>query len=169
MTSRGFAIPDGSRCVFDANVLLHAHEGRSDAARELLRRCAASELIGIMPSTVWAEVMHKLMIAEALRSGGVAGPNPARKLAEHPEVVRALTLYRLRLADYRRLGMLFEPCIAEDVLAAAPSLQRDYRLLTNDSIVLACALRIRADYLVSADRAFARAGGIRVVLIEDVR
>lgn len=168
MSSETVVIDDGSRCVFDANVLLYAHETRSNAAQELLRRCAQSEITGILPSAVWAELMHKLMLGEALATGRITGPNPARKLSEHPETVRSLSLYRSKIADYRRLGMLFEPCLADDVFTVAPRLQREYGLLTNDSLILACALRIGADCLVTSDRAFERVSEMRTVLLKDL-
>ena len=112
--------------------------------------------------------MHKLMVGEALATSRITGPNPARKLSEHPETVRGLSLYRSKIADYRRLGMLFEPCLADDVFTVAPRLQREYGLLTNDSLILACALRIGADCLVTSDRAFERVSEMRTVLLGDV-
>jgi predicted nucleic acid-binding protein len=74
----------------------------------------------------------------------------------------------LGIAGCRRLGLLLEPCLAEDVLCTAPELQREYKLLTNDSIGLDCALRIGADCLVTADRAFAGVSRIRTVILDDL-
>ena len=59
-------IPGGSLCVIDTNVLLYAEQGASDQAQRLLRRCANGELIGTLPQTVWQELAHKLMPAEAI-------------------------------------------------------------------------------------------------------
>ena len=66
-------IPNGSLCVIDTNVLLYAEQGVSDQAQRLLRRCSMGELIGTLPQTVWQELTHKLMLAEANDDARVIG------------------------------------------------------------------------------------------------
>ncbi|NVM57973.1 MAG: type II toxin-antitoxin system VapC family toxin [Desulfobacterales bacterium] len=51
-------------------------------------------------------------------------------------------------------GLGFEPATRIDLLEDAFELQRKYGLLTNDSVVLANALRLGAEVLASADAAF---------------
>lgn len=58
-------IPGGSLCVIDTNVLPYAEQGVSGQAQRLLRRCSKGELIGILPQTIWQELTHWLMLAEA--------------------------------------------------------------------------------------------------------
>lgn len=166
MTSR-VEIPSGSSCVIDTNVLLYAHQRISAPASRLLRRCAVSDIIGILPSIVWEELCHRLMVAEAVASGRIAGPNPARKLAERPEVVRDLEGYRTSLAELAAVGLQFEPVTREDVLIGAADLQRRYGLLTNDSIIAACAIRLGADCLVTSDRGFADITELQVMIMEE--
>ena len=146
MTSSG-EIPSGSICVLDTNVLLYAHQNASPAASLVLRRCASADIIGILPSAVWEELCHRLMVAEAVATGRITGPNPARRLAEHPEIVRGLTLYRGRIAELSAMGLRFEPVRREDVLTGAIDMQKRHGLLTNDSIIAACAMRLGADCL----------------------
>ena len=59
-------IPGGSLRVIDTNVLLYAEQGASDQAQRLPRRCANGELIGTLPQTIWQDLAHKLMLAEAI-------------------------------------------------------------------------------------------------------
>ena len=66
-------IPGGSLCVIDTNVLLYAEQGVSFQAQRLLRRLETREVLGIMPKPVWQELMHKLMLAEALMLGHLSG------------------------------------------------------------------------------------------------
>ena len=160
-------VPAGSTCLLDTNVLLYAHQRASDSASRLLRRCAASDIIGILPSTVWEELCHRLMLAEALATGRVTGPNPARKLAERPEVVRDLAAYRGSLAELAATGLRFEPVTREDVLRGAVDLQRRYGLLTNDSLIAACAQRLGVDCLITSDRSFAGIAELNIVLLDD--
>jgi len=147
-------IHTGSLCVIDTNVLLYAEQGSSAQAQRFLRRCSTGELIGVMPQTVWQELAHKLMLAEAMMLGKVSGSNPARQLAQKPEVIKGLSIYRDKIGALKDLGLGFEPCTREDFLEDALRLQKEYGLLTNDSVVLATALRLRAEVLVSADAAF---------------
>jgi len=87
-------LPGGSLCVIDTNVLLYAEQGVSVQAHRLLRRLEAREVFGVMPQAVWQELMHKLMLAEALMLGHLCGGNPARQLAGKPEVIKKLRVYR---------------------------------------------------------------------------
>ena len=167
MTSSG-EIPSGSTCVLDTNVLLYAHQKASPAATLVLRRCAAADVIGILPSAVWEELCHRLMVAEALATGRVTGPNPTRRLAEHPEIVRGLTAYRESLAELSAIGLRFEPVRREDVLLHAIELQKRHGLLTNDSIIVACAIRLGADYLVTSDGGLAALTAIRIAFLDDI-
>lgn len=167
MTSSA-AVPTGSTCVLDTNVMLYAHQGASAAASHILRRCSAADITGILPSAVWEELCHRLMVAEAVAAGRIAGPNPARRLAEHPEIVRDLAAYRRSLGELATMGLRFEPVRRDDVLTAAVDLQKRYGLLTNDSIIAACAIRLGADYLVTSDAGFAPVKEVGVALLEDI-
>ena len=144
----------GSLCVADTNILLYAEQGHSSQCQRLLKRCAHGEVLIVMPQTVWHEVGHKLMLAEALMKGKVTGPNPAARLSRTPEVVKQLDLYRQKIMALKNLGLGYEPCTLEDYLQTTFLLQKKYGLLTNDSIILATALRLRADVLVTADDGF---------------
>jgi len=149
-------IQNGSLCVIDTNILLYAEQGLSVQAQRLLRRCSTGEMIGILPQTVWQELTHRLMLAEAMMLGKIAGPNPARQLAQKPDVVRSLSIYKEKIEALQNLGLGFEACTRKDLLEDALTLQGKYGLLTNDSAVLAVALRLKADVLVSSDAAFQR-------------
>ena len=133
-----------------------------------MSRCAAADIIGILPSVVWEEICHRLMVAEAVAAGRITGPNPARKLSEHPEIVRSLTAYRESLAELYIMGLRFEPVRREDVLNGAIEIQKRHGLLTNDSIIAACAMRLGADYLVTSDRGLAIQTEVQVAFLDDV-
>ena len=147
-------VPAGSLCVVDTNVLLYAEQGVSAQAQRFIRRCGSGEVKGVLPQTVWQELAHKLMLAEAMVRGLVSGGNPAAKLAAKPDAVRGLTLYRAKVKSLLDLGFGFEPCQLGDLTERAFALQEKYGLLTNDAVVLAVALRLEADCLVSRDKGF---------------
>ena len=162
-------IQSGSLCVIDTNVLLYAEQGLSAQAQRLLRRCSTGELIGVLPQTVWQELVHKLMLAEAVMLGRISGRYPARQLAQKPAVVKGLCIYQEKIAALQALGLGFESCTRKDLLEDAFELQGKYGLLTNDSVVLATALRLGAEVLVSADAAFQQITGPLVAWPSDLR
>jgi len=162
-------IPGGSLCVIDTNVLLYAEQGVSFQAQRLLRRIETREVLGVMPQPVWQELMHKLMLAEALMLGHLSGGNPARQLAGKPEVIKQLTVYKDKMKSLAVLGMGFEACTKSDLTDKAVAIQARYGLLTNDSVILAIALRLEADVLVSADRQFHAIKEMQVCAPSDVQ
>jgi predicted nucleic acid-binding protein len=111
---------------------------------------------------------HRLMVAEAVATGRVTGRNPARRIAERPEVVRRLAAYRGSLADLAAMGLRFEPVTREDVLTAAVDLQKRYGLLTNDSMIAACAERLRVEFLVTLDRSYVAIEELNIVMLDDI-
>jgi len=147
-------IPSGSLCVLDTNILIYAEQRASLQSERLVRRIEERDVIGVLPQPVWQETMHRLMIIEAIMRGHIHGPNPARQLAEKPDAVKTLSIYRDKVRALVTLGLRFEPCQEIDVLGKALEIQEGYGLLTNDSLIAAIALRIDADVLVSADTRF---------------
>ena len=91
-------IANASLCVLDTNILLYAEQGYSHQAQRLLRRCSTGELTCILPQTVWHELNHRLMLAEAEMLGKVSGTIAARKLARHTEAIKrpAISTRKLR-------------------------------------------------------------------------
>ena len=162
-------IPSGSLCVIDTNVLLYAEQGVSDQARRFLLRCSRGELAGVLPQTVWQEVTHKLMLAEAMMRGLISGGNPAARLTAKPETVRGLSLYRAKVQALVDLGLGFEACTLDDLTKTAFKMQEKYGFLTNDAMVLAVAIRLKADALVSSDKAFHRVTEVAVHCPTDLR
>jgi predicted nucleic acid-binding protein len=161
-------IQNGSLCVVDTNVLLYAEQGLSQQAQRLIRRCSTGDLIGILPQTVWQELTHKLMLAEALMMERVSGPNAGRKLSRQPDIVKRLGLYKDKILALLNMGLGFEACMKEDLLVNAFAYQEKYGLLTNDSVIVAIAIRLKADVLVTADSAFQKVSEIPVAMPSDI-
>ncbi|MBN8547189.1 MAG: PIN domain-containing protein [Ignavibacteria bacterium] len=160
-------IPDKSRVIIDTNILLYAIENVSTECVELLRRCAVSEIYGIIPTNVLAEFMHIRMMAEAKESGINPGSNPARKLSEKPEIIRNLKRYHSEIRDLLEIGFKVEPVLLEDHTASL-QVQQKYGLLTNDSLIVSLAERLRINKIVTADKAFHRVDGLEIHSPSDV-
>ena len=78
------AIVDGSRRVFDANVLIYAEEGHSQRARGLLGRCVTRAVTGMVPFAALLEVCHKFMLTEARTRNKIAGSNRVAMPSDMP-------------------------------------------------------------------------------------
>lgn len=161
-------IPSGSLCVIDTNVLIYAEQGVSLQAQRLLRRIEEMDVAGVLPQPVWQETMHRLMVTEAIMLGHVRGSNPARQLAAKPEIVKSLSMYKDKVRALVTLGLSFEACEQNDLLEKSLQVQEQYGLLTNDSLILAMAIRINTDGLVSADSRFQSVKEITIYVPTDV-
>ena len=162
-------IPSGTLCVLDTNILIYAEQGVSEQAQRLLRRIERQDVTGVLPQPVWQELIHRLMVIEAILRGQISGGNPGRQLSGKPELVKSLTLYRDKVRGLVTLGLGFEPCHQTDLMDKAFEIQERYGLLTNDSLIAAIALRLEADALVSADARFKVIKGLRVYAPSDIR
>ena len=98
-----------------------------------MRRIEEQDVTGVLPQPVWQETMHRLMITEAIMLGYIRGPNPARQLAEKPDLVKKLTMYRDKVKALVTLGLgllHFLRCRSRIVLLPDESKSRnDERLL----------------------------------------
>jgi predicted nucleic acid-binding protein len=162
-------IPSGSLCVLDTNILIYAEQRASLQAQRLMRRIEERDVTGLLPQPVWQETMHRLMTIEAIMLGYIRGPNPSRQLAEKPDVVKKLTIYRDKVRALMTFGLGFEPCHESDLLDKALEIQERHGLLTNDSLIAAIALRLEADGLASADARFQAIQELRTYTPSDVK
>lgn len=151
-------IPDGSRVLVDANILLYAVTGRSEESVRLLRRCAEGGVEGVLTTVILGEFNHRRMLQEA-QALGLASSNPARALAERRELVRRLGRYAVEVRDLLDGGLRVEPVLTED-FPVALELQRTLQVLTNDSLNLAAAARLGIGLCATADRTLRAPRGI---------
>ncbi|MBK7868266.1 MAG: type II toxin-antitoxin system VapC family toxin [Ignavibacteriales bacterium] len=149
------SIDPSKSIILDANILLYGIQRKSAQCVELIGRIGGGELNCHITSHILAEVMHVLMIEEARSIGEITGGNPAKKLSEKPGLVNSLYLYESVFEDILNLGMNIEVIEKED-LTEALAVQRKYGLLTNDSLIIAVAKRLRITSLVSADKVFGK-------------
>ncbi|MBE7502903.1 MAG: type II toxin-antitoxin system VapC family toxin [Verrucomicrobiales bacterium] len=159
-------IPSGSRILLDANVLIYARRGVSVQSRRLLERCASGEVVGIVTTFVLAEYCHRRMMQEA-QSRGLAAANPAKALAENPPSVRQLSQYAQEVEDLLAGELETLETVASDFTEAL-ALQRQHGLLTNDSLLVATALRAGVNRLATADPQFDGVTGLTVFKPDDV-
>lgn len=153
--------------VIDTNILVYANQQKCPECIQLLKRCAQREVRGIVPMPMVAELVHTLMLIEARENGWIERSNPARALAEKPELVRRLARYENQVREFLGIGLRLEPATATDILETM-SIQREFGLLTNDALLLAIARRLNCSAIATADAAFRSVTGFVVYAPEDV-
>ena len=161
------SIPTGAWVAVDTNIFVYANQRSSPECISFLGRCATGELRGVVPMPMVAELVHALMLIEARENNWIERGNPARALAERPDLVRRLTRYEARMREFFMIGLRTEPAGAEDVLEAM-RIQRETGLLTNDALLLAIARRLNCEAVASADKAIPGAPGFRVHAPADI-
>jgi len=159
-------ISDGARVLIDANILLYALRAGSTECRNLLSRCDSGAVEGWITTTIVAEFSHRRMIQEA-QSLGLVTSNPARSLSEKPAMIRQLSRYAADVRDLLGGGLNIEPLGADDFHLAL-EFQRQFGILTNDSLNLAVGRRLGLSEIASADRGFDAAKGFVVYKPSDL-
>lgn len=158
----------GEVVVIDTNILVYANQQKSQECTQLLVRCARREVQGIVPMPVVAELMHTLMLIEARENGWIKQANPSRALSEKPDLVRRLSNYERQMREFLGVGLRLEPASTLDILEAM-SIQREFGLLTNDSLIVAAARRLNCSSIATSDRAFENLKKFMVYSPSDLR
>ena len=87
-------------------------------------------------------------------------------MSAQPEVVKSLHVYRAKVDALLEMGIRVEEHRVD--YTRCLELQSAYGLLTIDSVILATALRVRADHLVTTDSGFEGIDELSVVMVDDV-
>jgi len=161
-------IPHDSTVFLDANIFVYYSTGTSVSCRTLLDRCAMEAVHGLTSLAVLLEVAHRLMIIEAQQKGLIRGGNPAKKLAESPEIVKQLDLYEEQVLKIPKMGIEVEEATIADFSRSLVWRKRT-GLLTLDSLILAVMERRQVRNLASADKDFQQADGVQLFSPADIQ
>ncbi len=110
---------DGDSVFVDANIFIYHFGGHSSQCKAFLERCARRELRGYTSTSVLAEVLHRLMVAEAVMKGLVTAKRAVRKLGETPDLVKQLTQYQEDVDKISQMNMTILALTSEIVQASA--------------------------------------------------
>lgn len=160
-------IRNGELVVIDANILVYANQEKSQQSVQLLQRCSRNEVTGIVPMPMVGELMHTLMLIEARENGWIDKSYPSRVLSEKPDLVRRLTNYEKQMHQFFGIGFRLESIVMIDFVESM-RIQREFGLLTNDSLLVAVARRLNCDSIATADKAFQRLTGFIVYAPDDL-
>jgi len=135
-------LPSGTRIFIDANIFIYhfTQVPLTAACTAFLQRVEAGDLHGVTSVVVLAEVAHRLMILEAIRTSGVSSRTAVKRLKENPTLVSQLSHYNVTV----------EP-VTFAHLQTAQELSTLHGLLTNDSLTGAMAQSLALTDVASND------------------
>jgi predicted nucleic acid-binding protein len=132
-------IPPGVAVFLDANTLVYhfASEPTFGAAStELVRRIERGQLRGFISTHVLADMAHRLMTLEAIKTFGWSPARIALQLRRHHQEISKLTVYREAVARIPLLGLDVLP-VERASVEAATSVSQMHGLLTGDALIVA--------------------------------
>jgi len=154
-------LPAGQTVFIDANIFIYHFTGLSQECSSFLERCERGELWGVTAVHILLEVLHRLMMIEAVTKGLVTSGNVARKLREKPNVVKQLADYQTQTEAISEMGIEVVG-LTSDVLKVSYPYRRRDGLLVNDSLTAAVMEAEGILCLATADLDFTRVEGLRV-------
>ncbi len=154
-------LPSGGTVFVDANIFIYFVTAQSPACRRFVRRLEAREVEGVTGAHVLGEVLHRVMASEAVEKRLITPGNPARKLKEHPEIVRALVEYQRLVDRIPEMGVHVLPVDLE-VIQRSRAVRLREGLLVHDSITVAMMEGAGLRAIATADRDFERVVGLEV-------
>lgn len=157
----------GDSVFIDANIFIYHFGGRSTQCKTFLERCARRELLGYTSTPILAEVLHRLMVAEALQKGLVRPKTAVNQLKEKPELVKQLTTYNENVSTIRQMNLTILG-LTPDVLTKSEAIRKSEGLLTNDSFVVAFMRDSGLTKLATTDSDFERVSDLEVYKPSDL-
>ncbi len=151
----------------DANIFIYHFSGSSRECKIFLERCARQELLGFTSTSVLAEVLHRLMIAEAVEKRFVTSNNAVKKLRNTPSIVKGLTLYYENTNCIPQMNIsIFN--LTLEIVQKSTEIRKNEGLLTNDSLVIAFMNEQELTKVATANGDFDRVSGIDVYKPADI-
>ncbi len=172
-------LPSGASVFIDTNIFYLHFQARSLDCTNFFSRVFNKEVDAYVNIQVLADLLHKLMTAEALNKHCTSGPSPsALKLKEYLNLHRGTPIplgeYQTQFEDAVAMGLKVLP-INEKLLVETKTERATYYLMTGDSLHLGCMNRRTVKRkkaplhdIVTNDGDFAHISGITVWTPQDV-
>ena len=151
----------------DANIFIYHFTGVSEESTLFLKRCEEGELTGFTGINILIEVLHRLMMIEAVTKGFVKPGNVLKKLKKKPVIVKKLSDYQTNTLSIMDIGIELIP-LSEDKIMSSWQFRKKYGLLVNDSLTTAMMDLEGIINLATMDKDFERVEGVRVYSPQDV-
>ena len=160
-------IKTGSDIFVDSNIFIYHFTGVSDECSNFLSRCERGELIAMTTVNVILEVLHRLMMVEAIRKNLVKPPNVVKKLSKAPQKLKRLNEYFINTEKIQDMGIAIKPLIFATIVKSH-MVRLASGLMVNDSIIIASMKQEGVKLLATNDKAFKKVDEIHVCTPEDI-
>jgi len=154
-------LPAGQTVFIDANIFIYHFTGLSQECSSFLERCERGDLWGVTAVHVLLEVLHRLMMIEAVTKKLATPGSVAKKLRDKPNVVRKLVDYQTQTEAILEMGIEVVGLTSNSLKISHPYCCRD-GLVVNDSLTTAVMEAEGILYLATADPDFTWVEGLRV-------
>ncbi len=160
-------IKTDSEVFIDANIFIYHFTGVSEKCGDFLNRCEQGDLNAITSVNVILEVLHRLMMVEAVKKNLVKPPNIVRKLNQGPEKIKGLNEHFVNTQKINEMGIEIRPVTFETVIKSQ-MVRMAYGLMVNDSVIVASMQEEGLKLLATSDTGFKKVDEILVYSPEDV-
>jgi len=160
-------IKAGSEIFVDSNIFIYHFTGVSDECSDFLSRCEREELIGITSVNVILEVLHRLMMVEAVSKNIVKPPNIVKKLNKSPQKIKRLNEYFVNTEKIQDMGIEIKPLIFETIIKSH-MIRLSSGLMVNDSVIIASMKKEGVKLLATNDKVLKNLDEIDVYSPEDI-
>jgi len=127
-------LPAGHTVFIDANIFIYHFTGLSQECSRFLERYERGDLWGVTAVHVLLEVLHRMMMIEAVTKKLVTSGNVAKKLRTKPNVVKQLADYQTQTEAILEMGIEVVG-LTSDALRISHPYRRWDGLLVNDSLI----------------------------------
>lgn len=160
-------IESGSEIFIDANIFIYHFTGASNECSEFLGRCEQEDIYGVTSVNVILEVLHRLMMIEAIRKRLVTPPNIVKKLQRQPAKIKLLNEYFMNTKKIVDMGIEVKPLSMETVFISQ-SARLSHGLMVNDSLIVASMQETGINSLVTNDKRLSTIAGFSVYTPADI-
>ncbi|MCL4537102.1 MAG: type II toxin-antitoxin system VapC family toxin [Nitrospirae bacterium] len=144
-------IESGTEIFIDANIFIYHFTGASNECSEFLSRCEQGDIHGLTSVNVILEVLHRLMMIEAVRKKLAAPPNIVKKLQKQPAKIKLLNEYFINTKKIIDIGIEVNPISMETVFISQ-STRLAHGLMVNDSLIIANMQELGINSLATNDK-----------------
>ncbi len=130
-------LPRGVSVFVDANILVYHFAQMpplAEACKAFFERVSRLEIRAFISAHVAADVIHHIMLAEAIATLGLESREAVSYLKSHPDAVKQLQWYRTIPSDITQARVHILDVTYRE-LHASKKYRADYGLLTGESII----------------------------------
>ncbi len=128
-------IPSNTRVFVDSNIFIYHFLDISESCTSFLERIEMRKIEACTSTVVLAEVLHRLMMAEAIEKYSIKSNNAVKYLKENPEIISTLEKCEIAIKEIPEFKVKILPITVESIFQSY-NFRKKYNLLTNDSLNL---------------------------------